>query len=92
MTKSSKDGQKTLTDSDITTSRPARRTVLGLMAAGGAATLAPTQAQAADVDNGLWTDLGACPRGNGGIYTGYTDSDNGRVTDAAGYGRGAPYC
>ena len=94
MSKDPTKGKKTLTDTDITTSRPARRAFLGLMAAGGAGAIAlsPTTAQAADIDNGNWTDNGACPRGSGGVYTGYTDSDNGNLTDAGGYGRGAPYC
>lgn len=86
------DKRKTLSDSDITTSRPARRAVLGLLAAGGIVALTPGEAQAADIDNGTWTDAGSCPRGGGGGYTGYTDSDNGRITDAGGYGRGRPYC
>ncbi|WP_071674402.1 hypothetical protein [Nioella nitratireducens] len=95
MTKTPKKDQKSLTDADISTARPARRAFLGLMAAGGGAAivaLTPTNAQAADIDNGSWTDNGACPRGSGGVYSGYTDSDNGNLTDAAGYGRGAPYC
>jgi hypothetical protein len=92
MSKKDKTGQKTLTDSDISTARPARRAVLGLMAAGGVVALTPSTAQASDVDNGNWTDSGSCPRGGGGAYTGYTDSDNGRITDRGGYGRGAPYC
>jgi hypothetical protein len=85
---------KMLGDSDITTKRSlGRRTFLGLMAAGSVgATLMPTQAAAADVDNGTWTDSGSCPRGDGGVYTNLTDSDNGNITDASGYGRGAPYC
>ena len=60
--------------------------------AGGAIASVPARAQAADVDNGNWTDTGACPRGNPGTYTGYTDQDNGRITDRGGYGRGQPYC
>ncbi|MGR3639637.1 hypothetical protein [Alterinioella nitratireducens] len=84
--------RKTLSDSDITTSRPARRAVLGLLAAGGIVALTPGQAQAADIDNGTWTDAGSCPRGGGGGYTGVSDEDNGRITDAGGYGRGRPYC
>ncbi len=91
-----RDFSKTLTDDEITTSRPTgRRGFLGLMALGGAAvTVAATTepAQAADVDNGQWTDAGSCPRGGGGIYTGVTDADNGAITDQGGYGRGAPYC
>ena len=92
MTKTPKSGQKTLSDSEITTSRPARRAFLGLMAASGAAVVAPSAAQAADIDNGTWTDRGSCPRGGGGAYTGATDRDNGNITDDGGYGRGAPYC
>lgn len=88
------DRARTLSDSDITTSRPARRAVLGLIAGGGAMAVTATagQAQAADIDNGNWTDAGSCPRGGGGGYTGYTDSDNGNITDRGGYGRGRPYC
>ena len=92
MTKTPKSGHKTLSDSEITTSRPARRAFLGLMAASGAAVVAPSAAQAADIDNGTWTDRGSCPRGVGGAYTGATDRDNGNITDYGGYGRGAPYC
>ena len=54
--------------------------------------VAPSAAQAADIDNGTWTDRGSCPRGGGGAYTGATDRDNGNITDYGGYGRGAPYC
>lgn len=82
-------------DSEIRTVRPTgRRRFLGLMAAGGAAVLAgrPAAAQAADADSGTWTDPAACPRGAGGTYTGVTDADDGNVTDAGGYGRGAPTC
>lgn len=92
MSKNEKTGQKTLTDSDISTARPARRAVLGLLAAGGVVALTPSTAQASDVDNGTWTDRGSCPRGGSRAYSGYTDSDNGAITDRAGYGRGAPYC
>lgn len=92
MSKKEITGQKTLTDDDISTARPARRNVLGLMAVGGVVALVPTTAQASDVDNGTWTDSGSCPRGGGGVYTGYTDRDNGNITDYGGYGRGAPYC
>ncbi|MBO6675790.1 MAG: hypothetical protein JJ908_12010 [Rhizobiales bacterium] len=85
---------RTLGEDDITTKRHlGRRAFLGIMAAGSVgAVLTPTQAAAADVDNGTWTDSGSCPRGGGGAYTNLTDSDNGNITDAAGYGRGAPYC
>ncbi|WP_166415948.1 twin-arginine translocation signal domain-containing protein [Cochlodiniinecator piscidefendens] len=82
---------KTLTDADISVSRPERRAFLGL-AAVGAAALVPTAAQAADADNGAWVDAGSCPRGYGGVYTGYTDADSGNQADQGGYGRGAPYC
>lgn len=92
MTQKDKTGQKTLTEADISTARPARRAVLGLMAAGSVVALTPSAAQAADADNGNWTDRGSCPRGNPGAYTGYTDSDNGSWMDRGGYGRGAPYC
>lgn len=93
MTKKSTDARKTLSDSDITTSRPARRAFLGLAAAGGIVAMTPNQAQAADNDSGNWTDNGNCPRGAGdGYYTGYSDSDNGNITDAGGYGRGLRYC
>lgn len=92
MTKNDKTSQKTLIDADISTARPARRAVLGLMAAGGVVALTPTTAQASDIDNGIWTDRGSCPRGGSGSYTGYTDSDNGSITDRGGFGRGAPYC
>lgn len=87
-----KRSRRTLTDADITSQRPARRAFLGLMVASGAVAAMPTTAQAADVDNGNWTDSGSCPRGNPGGYTGYTDHDNGRITDRGGYGRGQPYC
>jgi len=90
--KPKRETRKTLSDSDITTSRPARRAVLGLIVGGGAMAATAGQAQAADIDNGNWTDAGSCPRGGGGGYTGYTDSDNGRITDRGGYGRGRPYC
>ncbi len=81
---------KTLTDGDIAVTRRARRRFLGLAAAGGAVALIPAQAQAADGDTGSWTDGAACPRGPGGTRTGYTDSDNGAVSDSSGYGRGRP--
>jgi hypothetical protein len=88
--------KKTLTDSDITTDR---RGFLGLVTVGSAMTAAAAltggqaQAQAADVDNGNWTDLASCPRGRPGIYSGWTDSDSGgAIVDQGGYGRGAPYC
>ena len=96
MSEERKNGLKSLTDNEIGTERATgRRGFLGLMAVGGAAaTVVGTaqQAQAADVDNGTWTDSGSCPRGGGGIFTGVTDSDNGAITDQGGYGRGAPYC
>jgi hypothetical protein len=94
MTKITKQPTKTLSETDITTKRRlGRRAFLGIMAAGSVgAALMPTQAAAADIDNGSWTDSGSCPRGNGGAYTNLTDSDNGNITDSAGYGRGAPYC
>lgn len=94
MSNLTKSPAKKLTDNDITTKRHlGRRAFLGIVAAGTVgATLMPTQAAAADVDNGSWTDTGSCPRGNGGAYTNLTDSDNGNITDSAGYGRGAPYC
>lgn len=86
--------RKTLSDSDITTSRPARRAVLGLIAGGGAMAMTATagQAQAADIDTGNYADNGSCPRGSGGGFTGVSDRDNGRITDRGGYGRGRPYC
>lgn len=93
-----KDGKKkTLTDAEITTDHPTnRRAVLGVMgAAGAAAALMPgaAQAQGTDSDNGSWTDRAGCGRGSGGFSTGITDADNGSLgTDAAGSGRGAPYC
>ncbi|MEM1274232.1 MAG: hypothetical protein AAGF88_10470 [Pseudomonadota bacterium] len=86
---------KKLVDTDISTVRkPARRHLLGLMAAGGAAVVAgtPGAAQGADADSGAWADQSSCPRGSGGEYTGSTDADNGAVVDAGGYGRGEPYC
>lgn len=87
---------KTLHETEIATVRSrGRRGFLGLMAVGGAGvTVMATanRAQAADADNGTWTDNGSCPRGNGGVYSGITDSDNGAITDSGGYGRGAPYC
>ncbi|MEQ8657198.1 MAG: hypothetical protein RIC24_07810 [Hyphomicrobiales bacterium] len=94
MSNPTKTPAKKLNDNDITTKRHlGRRAFLGIVAAGTVgATLLPTQAAAADVDNGSWTDTGSCPRGNGGAYTNLTDSDNGNITDSAGYGRGAPYC
>ena len=91
--------KKTLRDSDINTvQRPERRRMLGLLGLGGAAAGAVAMtgqqayAQAADVDNGTWTDFGSCPRGYNSVFTGITDADNGNITDAGGYGRGAPYC
>jgi hypothetical protein len=91
--------KKTLTDTEITTTRPSgRRGFLGLMAAGGIAgattTLAgrPAHAQGTDADNGAWVDSGGCGRGGGGVSTGVTDADSGNITDSAGWGRGAPYC
>lgn len=83
---------KQLRDGDITTRHPARRTVLGLVAASGVAALVPGAAQAQDNDNGNWADVGDCPRGEGGLYTAYTDADDGNWTDDPGYGRGAPRC
>jgi len=90
--KKDKSPKTTLSDEDITVSRPARRAFLGLMAAGGASVAMPGRAQAYDQDNGNWTDSGACPRGAPGGYTGMTDHDNGNWMDAGGYGRGRPYC
>lgn len=91
--------KKTLTETDIATvQRPERRRMLGLLGLGAAATGAmavtgqQAYAQSADIDNGVWTDAGSCPRGYGGDYTGVTDADNGSITDPGGYGRGAPYC
>jgi hypothetical protein len=92
--------KKTLTDAEISTDRTAgvagRRGFMGLVgAAGVGAALVPTgaNAQGTDSDNGSWTDAGGCGRGSGGYATGATDADNGSGgTDAAGYGRGAPYC
>jgi hypothetical protein len=81
---------KTLVDSDIQVGRSGRRRFLGLAAAGGTVALLPGQAQAADGDTGSWNDGNACPRGPGGTRTGYTDSDNGSISDASGYGRGRP--
>lgn len=81
---------KTLKDSDIETLRPPRRYFLGMAAIGSAAVLLPNQAQAADGDSGSWSDGNACPRGPGGTRTGATDSDNGRISDRSGYGRGRP--
>ncbi|AHM03288.1 Twin-arginine translocation pathway signal [Roseibacterium elongatum DSM 19469] len=97
------DKKKTLTDDQITTDhqpqKTDRRGFLGLMAAGGAAAGTATltggsaHAQVIDSDNGAWRDRGGCGRGSGGVYTGYTDADNGSGgTDRPGYGRGAPYC
>jgi hypothetical protein len=92
----------TLTDSDITTSRPTgRREFLGTMAVTGAVAgvtgsllAGGAQAQSlTDSDNGSWADSAGCGRGSGGVFTGLTDADNGSAgTDAGGYGRGAPYC
>ena len=81
---------KTLSDADIQIGRSGRRRFLGLAAAGGTVTMLPGQAQAADGDTGSWTDGNACPRGTGGVRTGYTDSDNGSISDRSGYGRGRP--
>jgi len=81
---------KTLTDADIETLRPPRRYFLGMAAVGAAVVALPAQAQAADGDNGSWSDGAACPRGPGGTRTGATDSDNGRISDRSGYGRGRP--
>lgn len=81
---------KTLTDSDIQVGRSGRRRFLGLAAAGGTVAILPGQAQAADGDTGSWSDGNACPRGPGGTRTGYTDSDNGSISDRSGYGRGRP--
>ncbi len=93
MPKHMKKGQKTLTDTDITTSRPGRRAFLGLMVAGGAAAVSSGQAQAADTDSGgNYSDAPNCPRGIGGVYTGSSDFDAGSNADAGGFGRGAPYC
>lgn len=97
---SSDDKKKTLTDAEITTARPDRRAVLGVMAAGGAAGVGAatlgTAAQAqivTDSDNGRWSDDYGCGRGYGQVRTGINDRDNGtRGTDAGGYGRGRPYC
>ncbi|MBF9029512.1 hypothetical protein HKCCE3408_03810 [Rhodobacterales bacterium HKCCE3408] len=88
------DDRTRLTDEEIRTVRPGRRRALGLMAAGSALAFVggTATAQAADADNGTWTDQASCPRGNGGTYTGLTDSDDGAITDAGGYGRGAPTC
>jgi len=88
----------TLANEEITSRRSTRRGLLtgALAAAAGGATLVVAGQQpahaAADVDSGNWRDRGDCPRGNGGVYTGRTDSDTGTITDRAGYGRGAPYC
>ncbi len=90
----------TLTDAEIFTDRTktatGRRGFMGLMgAAGVGAAFVPTSAnaQVTDSDNGSWTDAARCGRGSGGYATGFTDADNGSGgTDAAGYGRGAPYC
>ncbi len=81
---------KTLVDDDIETVQPARRRFLGMAAAGGAVALFPGQAQAADGDTGAWSDGATCPRGSGGTRTGYTDSDNGAISDRSGFGRGRP--
>lgn len=80
----------TLSDSDIHVSRSGRRRFLGLAAAGGTIALIPGRAQAADGDTGAWMDGANCPRGTGGTRTGYTDSDNGTISDRASYGRGRP--
>jgi hypothetical protein len=92
MTDKKDEKRQTLSDADISVSRPARRAFLGMMAAGGATVALPGRAQAYDADNGTWTDSGSCPRGAPGGYTGITDRDNGTWTDAGGYGRGRPYC
>jgi hypothetical protein len=81
---------KTLHDSEIETLRPPRRIFLGMAAIGGATVILPAQAQAADGDNGSWSDGAACPRGPGGTRTGATDSDNGSISDRSGFGRGRP--
>lgn len=81
---------RTLRDSDIETLRPPRRYFLGMAAIGAAAAAIPAQAQAADGDTGSWSDGNSCPRGPGGTRTGATDSDNGRISDRSGYGRGRP--
>lgn len=92
------DKKKTLTDADITTDHPTgRRTFLSAMgAAGAAAALTPLGAkaqEAADGDNGEWTDTAECPRGSGGNTTGARDQDGDSVlSDLPGAGRGAPYC
>ena len=90
---------KSLNDADIKTGRKVNRrsvlNMLGIGAAGSATLLASgtrNPAHAADIDNGAWTDRASCPRGTGGVWTGITDADNGNITDAGGYGRGAPYC
>lgn len=82
--------RKTLTEDDIEIARSGRRRFLGLAAAGGTMALIPGQAQAADGDTGAWTDGAGCPRRTGGARTGYTDSDNGAISDRSGYGRGRP--
>lgn len=81
---------RTLSEDDIRIGRSGRRRFLGLAAAGGAMAVMPGQAQAADGDTGSWTDGTNCPRGPGGTRTGYTDSDNGSISDRGGYGRGRP--
>lgn len=93
------DKPKKLSDTDIeTVQKPGRRRALGLLTLGSAAAGAAVMqgqeahAQAADIDNGTWTDLGSCPRGFTGAYTGVTDADDGAIIDQGGYGRGAPYC
>ncbi len=84
------DAKKTLTDDEMTTTRPKRRHFLGLAAGGAATALMTGQAQAADGDSGSWSDGANCPRGAGGVRTGSTDSDNGSISDRSGYGRGRP--
>jgi len=82
--------RKTLAETDIQIRRCDRRRFLGLAAAGGTLAALPGRAQAADGDTGAWTDGTNCPRGTGRARTGATDSDNGTISDRAGYGRGRP--
>lgn len=94
--KTKADAKTRLSDSDITSTRPAgRRRFLGLMAAGSAAAAGlprAAAAQATDADSGAWNDQAGCGRGPGGSRTGLTDADNGAISDAQGRGRGAPRC
>jgi len=97
MTDSPKPAKKTLSDCDICrTQAKTRRQFFQTMAIGGAAAVtagvAASPAHAGDIDNGVWIDKGSCPRGAGGVWTGFTDVDSGAISDDADFGRGDRLC